>query len=558
MRTTDTIKALLCFLIAFSGIFPVSAENQNNHLLGKYSFDGNTKDLSKNAFHARLISGYYIADRNNKNNMALVTPAKDATSLKETLTFPFEIDPSINPIISVSCWLMPLTTIKSDIIMLGEGKYSRGLVIAKDDETYCWALKCGKDDLLFGPPAIANQWTFITFLYDLDNQQARLIVDDKIYARRAECPKSKHKMKIGWANSAFDELYILDTIPELAWLQSLYGQEITGNVDKYSIKERFSYKKRNKAKEDSLTQIGKVFIVFTKEVQIRDSSKLRSVIAMLGKNDSLLIIAKNQDGMLKVKYNNNKNGFISTSTLLSNAYPSGSSVLLYKAKRWMSDLFNFSYLNNWIMALILAVAVFFIRRYFTRIDDAIIKLSGYDEVAGGGSKSGTSIHKEPGFLRRFFPIERMRWYPMLPGFIIAFTFLLGAVWDGKEMEWFYNEGFNILPIGYDRAIHYVLYLLSLTTILITLLWILESFVVAGPIVGLLRILTLIIINIIVLIASFYIMALIVLIIAGIFVLRVLGSTFGSQNYRCPSCGTGFSATPGMGGRCPGCGTSLST
>lgn len=557
MKTTVFRNLLFCMVVLLS-VSTSEAQNSEKKLKAIYSFDGSTKDKGDYAYHARLISGAYSKDRFDKSGLALETPAKNATFVQKTLSFPFEIDPDKNPLISVNCWIMPLKTEIMDMIMMGEGKYAHGLVMARRDESYCWALKCGKDELLYGPPVIAGRWVFISFTFDIHNQAARLIVNDEVFSRRAECPHQKHDLYFGWCSAVFDELYLLDTLPELAWIESLSGSKITKNIEKYPIKERYSYRRINKIREDSLTRAGNVFIVFTDELNLCDSTKNRSIIEILKKDDSLKIVEKCKNSYLKVEYNQGKIAYIYAPTLLKKAYPLGDSALKYKAKLWLSQIFNFTKLNNWIMALVVTVIVFFTRKYFTRLDDYIIGLHGYDQLAEGGSKSSSSKASPLRKLKQFFPIHRLRWYPMLTGFLIAFTVLLGAIWDSHEMEWFFNEGFNLLPISFDRSIHYVLYFLSLITLITTLLWVAESFITAGPLIGILRIILLVFINILVIIASFYMMMLIVIIVVGIFILRVLGSSVGSQNYRCPSCGTGFTATPGMGGRCPGCGTSLST
>jgi len=209
--------------------------------------------------------------------------------------------------------------------------------------------------------------------------------------------------------------------------------------------------------------------------------------------------------------------------------------------------------------VVMAIIVFLVKKYFTKLDSYLLRLrKGRDEYSDGGGKSAPSpirIH----FLDKVYPVKRMPWYPMLTGVLLGATIFISSFWNGSEMEWFYNEGFNLLPIGYDRPVHWFMYIMSMVTLLLTLSWIIESFYIGGPLVGLLRVILLFIINIMTLMVTFFLLLLLVLIFIAIVALKAFGSAAaGSGNYKCPRCGRTFSASAGSSTHCPGCGASLST
>lgn len=475
------------------------------------------------------------------------------------ITFPVDINPAKCPQLTMTFWVKA-TNSNFPMFLLGNGTdpYTRGVIIRNEDSQYRLGANCGEDGMLWGPPLVEG-WNFIAVLYDYKNQEVRMVVNDLVYSSRGTTRSGEEKAFVGALNGAIDDIRFYDRLLTQAEIEEISGKSITRNGERLTIKDKYSYRDRMKLEKKNKLKINGKYIVDSENFLVTDTAKMPNTKATLQKGDTLVVLDKPSDNWYRIGYQNGKNGFARRSAIVNNAYPEGTSVLLFRLSNWFSHIFNFTKLSSWIAVLVCAVLLFLVKRYFVQLDHFLLHLRpSRDEYEDGGSKSGTSRLKSKNLLLKIYPIRSYPWYPLLTGILLGATLFIGSFWDTYEMEWYFNEGINLLPIGYDRPVHWFLYAMTLIIFFLTLSWIIESFVLGGPFIGLVRIIILLVINFMSLLVSFFLLLLITLFILVMIGLWVFGNTVGSGSYKCPSCGRTFSAGAGSSVSCPGCGARLST
>ncbi|HNX43262.1 MAG TPA: hypothetical protein PLJ84_00800 [Bacteroidales bacterium] len=561
MRLIRTLTGL--FLLAVLPYAAPAAGQTANTDTGPrayFKLDGNGIDavsgLKASILHGKVIRGH---DGKEQGAYEFTINDRDYSKSTRSLTFPVDINASKWPSLTITAWVkasnyfMPMYVITNYT-----NNKTRGLILDKDDDMYRWGMCCGKDGMLWGPTLVEG-WTFVAMIYDDKNQEARLIVNDEVFSSRAKMHSGENKAFVGAFKGAIDDVRFYDRILSAAEIEAISGKPIVKGADDLAIKDRYSYKERLQQEKENKLVIGGVYIVDKEEIKVFTTTNQENTADVLRNPDSLKVLEKLPDGWYKISYGNGKTGFARRSEIVNKAYPEGSSVLKFRFMNWLSNVFDFTKLKSWIFVLICAVILFYVKRKFNTLDDRLLKLRpAHDQFADGGSKSDASVPPSQSFLHRIYPVKKYRWYPLLGGILLGATIFIASFWDGNEMEWFFNEGFNILPIGYDRPVHWFMYGMCMITILLTLSWIVESFVIGGPLIGLLRVFILLILNCMALLVSFFLLVLIAFLVIGILVLKVLGSAAGSGKYKCPHCGRTFSASAGSNTRCPGCGASLTT
>lgn len=297
-------------------------------------------------------------------------------------------------------------------------------------------------------------------------------------------------------------------------------------VDKQEVKDKYSFKEIAEKAEDDKVKVGNVFIVDAKEMVVRSSKdEADTTVSILTSGDTIRVLAKFEKHWVKILFKEDRIGYLKQSNILSNAYPEGASVLKFRIKRWIGNLFDLSRLNSWFIIGVFAVILVFVVIYFRQLDNFLLRLRvNHDQNADGGSKTNAYKPRRQNFLNRIYPVKRWPFYPLLSGVLLGITFVIGAFWNSGEVEWFFNVGFNILPVGYDQPIHWFLYISCLLNLLLILSWVVESFVLGGPFVGLLRIAILFILNVMSFLVTFCLVLLVAALIIGLFVLKGLASS----------------------------------
>lgn len=560
MKKAIILSGVLIGFILFQK--PLQAENPEKAKgpVAAYALDGSGTGSTAQAGKAKITGGRIVAGRDGKTGGAYsFEMGKSYDKNSHNILYPLDINARKIPQITITAWVKASNHYgRMYVFANGTDKRNRAVIIDNHDDQYRYGLQCGKDGVLYGSPVV-DEWVFVAAIYDSKNQEARLVVNGTVFRSRAKTFDGEEKAFTGPISGAIDDIRIFDRILSQAEIEAISGIAITTDAEDLAIKDRYGYKERRKLEEENRIKVGDVYVVDAKDFKICDTTNYERSKAMLTSGDTIKVIAKLNDGWYKVAYNGNKTGFVTRGTINKSAYPKGGSAFKHQFMYNFQHIFDFTKMRSWIIVVIFAILLFFIKKYFTTLDSYLLRLRKKgDAYADGGGKSAPSpirIH----LLDKIYPVKRRPWYPMLTGVLLGATIFIGSFWNTYEMEWFYNEGFNLLPIGYDRPVHWFLYIMSMATILLTLSWIVESFYLGGPLVGLLRVVLLLIINFMTWLVTFFLLVLIAIIVVAIIALRVFGSAAaGSGNYKCPKCGRTFSASAGSSTHCPGCGASLST
>lgn len=537
----------------------ISAQQQKSgNPFSAFPLDGNGQNLSPGGGKAIVKNGKTIAGHDGKQALAFSITDKNYGEHIRNIVYPINISPDKFNQLTITAWVKAENCYRK-MYILGNGtnKYSRGLIVDTHDDVFRWGMNCGKDGILFGPPA-TNEWTFIALIYDNKNQAARMIVNNEVFSSRGTSHNVEEKVFTGAINGGIDDVRFFDHALSADELEAVSGIKLTSGTDDLAIKDRYDYREKRKQEEANKIKVGELYIVHNKDFRINNTTDYKVVSAVLNEGDTFRIVSKEKENWYKIAFGNGKTGFTTRGNINKDAHLQGKSAFMHKLSYGFQHIFDFTKLTSWIIVIVFTIILFFVKKYFLQLDAYLVRLrKGGDEYADGGGKNDVTPQR-PNFLHRIYPVKRMQWYPLLTGMLLGATIFIGSFWDSYEMEWFYNEGFNLLPIGYDRPVHWFLYAMSMFTILLTISWIVESFVVAGPGLGLLRIFILLILNFMSLMVTFFLLVLVAIIIVVMIALWIFGSAAGSGSYKCPSCGRSFSASAGSSVSCPGCGASLST
>ena len=459
------------------------------------------------------------------------------------------------PVTTITLWFRPGKSFSSNpLVNTGDRGADRALFTDLSDNVWHWSMQCGKDGSLEGPVVLVDQWTFFAMIYDQKNQEARFIVNDQLYKSRARTGRGTDRIVIGGFNGTINDLRVYNRLLTLPELESLYGKKIAAEEQDLVIADRYSYKEKKAREEAESVKPGDRYIVNTSDFILRDSVRSSSYRSVLKEGDTLAVTSTLKD-WLEVSFNDTVNGFVSRKYLLDNAYAENSSAMMHTFRQSVHNIFDFTSLRSWIIFLSMAVVLFFAKRYFYLLDVMLNRLRRNDPAASGGSKSGGPAKKST-FLNRIFPPKRMQWWSMAIGAVAGLALIAALIIDQGETEWFFNEGINLLPVGFDRGIHWFLFALTWFVLLGLTAMVLESYVVAGPAVMWIRVPVLLILNVMTFVVSIFLSIVLAIALLVMLAINIFGS--GSSNYKCPHCGRTFSAGSGSTGSCPYCGGGVST
>jgi hypothetical protein len=544
-------KSILFLLLTFfiSVLFAQDVD-LNMGLVANYPLDGKTGDLTGK-------------NKNGKVNDAVATEGRDGRKAgayrfkyleNSFISLPVDVGGDKLPVVTITAWLRPLkSTGAYPVISSGGNKKSRALYIDDYDNIYHWVLQCGTEGEIEGPVILTQKWVFVAMMYDGPNKEARLIVDNQFYKERAGIGGKQQGLVIGKFNGDVDDVRVYDRFLTLAELESLSGKKIDATQEDLVTEDRFAYKKEREKEEAESVKAGDIYIVNTSDFIVRDSAGGWGQKAILKDGDTVFVdsvIGK----YLKISYGHGEFGYVSRSKLLDNAYPESGTSIVHTTKTTLQNIFDFTSLRSWIIVVICAIILFLAKKYFIKIDELLNRLRKKDIHAMGGSKSGALAEKQT-VLNKVFPFEKLRWWSILPGFIGGIILFIALIFNGKETEWFFAQGFHLIPVGYDRWIHWLLFSLLWMLILALAGIIVESYVVTGPVIMWLRIILILILNCMSFLVSFYLAVVVTVIAIVMMILYALASS--KSNYKCPHCGGTFSSSGGSG-TCPHCGGGVRT
>lgn len=561
MKVNWKSGALLLAGFLFLGTVSSKAEKSAGDTLRPcvFHFDGGVKEASGKCGPVELKGTKFVADRNDKPGMALGLMYNLQKKKKSRAVVPVNINPDQMPFVTLVFWIrIGNNSQPSYILSLYDHQYRqeeafRGLYIAREDDYYRWMACSGKDGSLEGPEVLSNRWTFIAMLYDRDNQAIRMVVDDQVFSGPAAMRSGDSKITIGPFDGAIDELTIFRRLLTLEELEDLYGSRITRDTGDFPIAARGNYKERLEHEKTERVKANTTWVVAVEKFPVYDSDSGHNVAAIVAAGDTFRVVEViGEEARLLLP--DGKTGFAGTSRITRDAYLQGDTWIGHWMGNSLRYIFDFTRLRSWIIAVVFGILLFIVIRKYDHIDRLLNRIRRHDPHAGGGGKSEGGSGQNP--LKKVFPLKKFRWWPLTIGAVIALGMIIALIWDSRETEWFFNEGFSMFAKDYSRPIHWFLFGTVILVGVMFLTMILESVVIAGPFLALPRILLLSILIFMTLIVVFYLSVIVIVVTIAMVILKGLSS--GSSNYRCPHCGRTFSASAGSSGSCPYCGGGVST
>jgi hypothetical protein len=268
---------------------------------------------------------------------------------------------------------------------------------------------------------------------------------------------------------------------------------------------------------ENIFKVGDVYIVHVSEISIysiTDNAKIT-----LTNSDTIRVLEIQNDGLCKIKYSNGKTGFVAYETLLRGAHKLAGETLMQQISDYLIRILDFRRISSWIMVFIFVVILILFN--FNYINKLLV----------GNHKNNNEFHEEVkppdisvsttnDLLPKTQITKRFRWYPLLSGGLLGAAIFIGSVWNVNETQWFFTQCFKIFPTEYTLTIHWFLLVTCIFAIFLTLTWIIESFLIAGPIGGLLRIFLLVLFNFMSLMVVYFLLIPIVLMGIMMFVYRL--------------------------------------
>lgn len=537
---------LFLSLFVFSSATTAQVDSTSVGLVASFPLDGSATELTGHTSKATLTHAEPADDRGGARGKAV--SFKFEKNVYGRLNTPINLNPKSYPEITVVFWIkFEQLASRLSVLDMGDKKKYRALYTINDDGNPIWGLGCGKEGEMEGP-RITAEWTFVAVVYDQANKAARLVVNNQVYAAKAYCYESRNNVSFGGFSGCFDELKIYNRVLSLQELEKLYGSSIDVDADDYPIYVKEDFKKEKalaqRAELDSLRER----VVVADELNIFDSETHKAKIDFLTSGDSLLI-TEMLDSYAVVRFKGDKLGSVSYDNLFDYTRSVHETGLARQVSMALQDLFDFTKLRSWIIVGLLLVLLVLAFRFFYQIDNFFMRMKKDKlSVASGGKADNSVVENKPSVLERVFPLSKFRKWPLYIGAIIA-TLVLGTLlWDKHEAEWFLNKGIGLLPGHYDATVHWVLYGGMWLVLLMVITLFLESFTIAGPLGGSLRVVYLLLVNFIMLVVTFYLFILVLIILAVMFGLFLLSSMGSGTKYRCTRCGRIF-----YGDHCPNCG-----
>jgi len=531
-----------------------------NGLLGFFKLDGSVKEADGHIKPGKVQGIKPAPDRFENQGKASSLAYDFKHNKRSFICIPLDISPGKQPLLTITFWIQLNTSnMASGILYQSDNDWSktdhyRGIYAERNNGFMHWTACCGSDGSLEGPEILAKSWTFIALVYDRDNQAMRLIVNDQVFTSAAKMRDGYPFLRIGPFDGQVDELRIYSRVLTLDELSALYGKNIVKDTSNYSILKRADYRARMQKEDLDKVKPNTTYVVAEDKFAIHDTAGSYNAIAYLSKGDTFRVLQIVKKSALLL-LPDGKQGYATISSINNDAYLKGGSYLFHETKVIFQSIFNFTNIRSWIIAVIFAILLYFVYKKYDFIDKLLNRIGRRDPMLQCGSKSEGG--SQGSILKKIFPLKRLRWWPLTIGAILALVVFIALIWNGGETEWFINDGFKLIPSGYTRSIHWVLYITFMTLMFMYIVMIIESFVVVGPIMAVPRIIILTILMLMAVLVTYYLSVLVVIIAIVMLVLYML-SAAGSSQYKCPHCGRTFTSSVGSSGTCPHCGGGVRT
>ncbi|MEI7491479.1 MAG: LamG-like jellyroll fold domain-containing protein [Bacteroidota bacterium] len=555
-------RILLSGILLLISVFAMPQQAMpTDGLLGLFKLDGSAKEADGHIKPVK-IQGIKPAPDRFENQGKASSLAYDFNHNKRSyISIPLDISPGKQPLLTITFWVQLNTSnMESGILYQSDNDWSRndhyrGIYAERSSGFIHWTGCAGSDGSITGPEILAKSWTFIALVYDRDNQAMRMVVNDQVYSSPAKMRDGYPFLRIGPFDGQADELRIYSRVLSLEELTLLYGKPITKDTSDYQIVKRADYRARMQREELDKVKPNTTYIVAEDKFAIHDSAGSYNAIAYLAKGDTFRVLqVVKKSALLLIP--GGKQGYATISSINNDAYLKGGSYIFHETKVIFQSIFNFTNIRSWIIAVLFAILLYFVYKKYDSIDNFLNRVGRRDPMLQGGAKSEGGSSEN--ILKKVFPLKRMRWWPLTIGAILALVVFIALIWNGGETEWFINDGFKLIPSGYTRSIHWVLYITFMTLMFLYIVMIIESFVVVGPIMAVPRIIILTILIFMAILVTYYLSVLVVIVAIVMLVLYALSAAASNSEYRCPHCNRTFTSSAGSSGTCPYCGGGVRT
>lgn len=555
-------KIFISCTLLFISLFSYTQQAiPSDGLLGFFKLDGSAKEADGHIKPPKIQGIKSAPDRFENQGKASSLAYDFKHNKRSFISIPLDISPGKQPLITITFWIQLNTSnMESGILYQSDNDWGgdvhyRGIYAERNSGFIHWTACAGSDGSLQGPEILAKSWTFIALVYDRDDQAMRFVVNDQVFSNASKMRDGYPFLRIGPFDGQVDELRIYSRILTLEELSALYGKNITKDTSSYAIAKRADYRARMQREELDKVKPNTTYVVAEDKFAIHDSAGSYNAIAYLAKGDTFRVIQIVKKSALLL-LPDGKQGYATISSINDDAYLKGGSYFFHEAKVIFRSIFNFTNIRSWFIAVIFAILLYFVYKKYDFIDNLLNRIGRRDPMLKGGSKSdgGSSGN----ILNKVFPLKRMRWWPLTIGAILALVVFIALIWNGGETEWFINDGFKLIPSGYTRSIHWILYITFITLMFMYIVMIIESFVVVGPIMAIPRIIILTILILMAILVTYYLSVLVVIVAIVMLVLYAISAAASSSEYKCPHCGRTFTSSAGSSGTCPHCGGGVST
>ena len=182
--------AIISVWLVFSIFISAAATSSvDTSLIAHFPLNGNAKNSVKNGISGKSTRVKATADRHGSPKSAsLFNPGPGMEF--SMIEFPLDISPKKHPEITIIFWIKAEETFKSLAPLQSGNDESRRIITRTRDGAQRWCASAGKDGNIYGSAVLKDQWTFIAVVYDSPNEQARLIVNNEVFAGRARMGNS--------------------------------------------------------------------------------------------------------------------------------------------------------------------------------------------------------------------------------------------------------------------------------------------------------------------------------------------------------------------------------
>jgi len=474
--------------LAFS-FFQASAQGTEEGLIGFYPFSGNVRDMSNNENHGQIKRVWPDQDVfSGESRGAFRFGGK-----KNHIRIPVDINPVVMPEMTFTAWVKTSYFPRGNqnimtIFSQDDGGFDRALKIrwnstAKEMELFAYTGKEETKHLVIDRAS----WTFVAVVYDQDKRDVTIYTNEKKLSAKAEiihgndyfligdCPRSKHPFR-----GSIDEVRLYDRALTEAEINTLF-------------RVKAPYEEPAQAEREY------IFIVSSNSLPIREKMDETSrVIGSFARNDTItnaeiLVNPANNERLVSFEMEPGKTGFVPVRYLNR-----------IDITQTGFESFSDKYLNarSWyfwvILVGLLVLAGIYIAK-FKVIDEFMIYQANQNKYPG------------------------TPWAPM--GAI-----LLGAVMGAFIVFWQTDtEAFFNTPMLWPRghALHTWLVWLFMIAMLAGLIAsAVESFIKAGPVWGMLRLLLILLVSVLAFFSTMIIAAM--LLVIAIVIMVALGLLSGSS------------------------------